>query len=808
MSYKLLRIHNIEKSRAFAFVLALVLAVSLIPVIGAAAYDDTSVAYAEQPNQTGNWTDWQNYDTSWYISGTPYNISNAAQLAGLAALVNGTAQFTTGGPVQPPVDFADDTITLTGTASDYDLSAHYWTPIGGGGAVAAGVPNAPAFSGGFDGRYNGATGGGPQIANMTIDPNLLTLGNGGFGLFGFVNGGSIVNVSVSGGAISHPSPKATLVGGVVGYIYGNVANCHSSVTINLPGSSSSSASNIGGVVGAIESKTTSSPDDLYISYAENTGGIAGGTRVGGVVGSVYASNNGGVLVSASYNSGTVDQYVSGSKDYAGGIVGYCQGYLSQVANMGGVTERVSGHYIAGIAGLIQGYEIPYGSIKYSYSNGPVRGDANYSQALFATADSNANAIITDVFWGNGSVIDQATGSSWGTDTDVLKLTDAQFANTAPVTTSAVTDYLVNILNTPSTPTAVFAAGTDTPVIIYPAYANTHTISPAALAGDLDPADGSAVFLDGTAAAGGTGTRAAPYNNFADAAAAANRLSQSIYIRGPVTVSGTETWSLNTGLKLYRSSIFTGFPVTVANGGNLTLTNITVDGNWVNGGGNVSVSSKSLFGVSAGGTLTVGDGAVLTNNFADSGSAVRIDGGAATVNEGASITSNQAIANGGGVAVYSPTTPTAVNGAFTMNGGTVGGNKAQLGGGVYSQTNSVMTITGGTLSGNTATRNGNGIYVSGNTSASRPSELFLAPASTLTFGSSDNIYLPTGVVFGVRVTLTSNVYVTCEDPTTEDRLVAVIRDETIAFDSLDYFVYYNDSAHTFNVDDDYNIILES
>jgi hypothetical protein len=742
-------LQNKGRGRAFAFVLALVLAVSLIPVIGAVVDDEAGVAYAAQPNPTSgdSWTDWQNYETDWFENADPaatsYDVANSAELAGLAALVNGTAQYTTGGQIQDPYNFQGKTINLTGDADDYDLSAHYWTPIGGGKGIADGVPNAPAFSGAFDGKYNGKGKTGPVIENMTISPAALVRGNCGFGLFGFGNGASIVNVSVDG-TIATSSPAVTLVGGVVGYIYGNVANCHSSVDISLPGSSSTT-SNIGGIVGAIESKTTSSATDLYISYTENTGAVSGGTRTGGIVGSVYASNNGGVLVNAAYNSGAVDEYVVNSRAYAGGIVGYCQGYLSQVANVGTVTEQAGGHYVGGIAGLVQGYELPYGSIQYSYSNGAVSGSSGYTQALFATADSNANAVMTDLFWGNGSLVDQQTGSTWGTDTDVLKLTDSQFANQDIVTTSAVSDYIVNILNTPSAPTAVFVAGTSTPAIIYPEYVTPHTIDPYNFAGDQDPPDGQAVFLDGTAAAGGDGTRAHPYNNFADAASAAGT-NLDIYIRGTVTVDGTETWQRpSQNVEVYRSSVFTGFLVDVVSGGDLTVNTLTIDGNWKNGGGSVSVSSKSLIEVDAGGSLTLGNGAVLRNNFADSGGAVRVNGGTATM-EGATISNNQAIANGGGVAVFSPTSPTAISGTFTMTdaGGSISDNTAQLGGGIYSQINSKTTITGGIINGNTALRNGNGIYVSGNADDNHPVELSFDPAvvsgTAITLGTGEDVYL--------------------------------------------------------------------
>lgn len=65
-------------------------------------------------------------------------------------------------------------------------------------------------------------------------------------------------------------------------------------------------------------------------------------------------------------------------------------------------------------------------------------------------------------------------------------------------------------------------------------------------------------------------------------------------------------------------------------------------------------------------------------------------------------------DGGGVKVESSST-------FTMNGGTIAGNRSgEDGGGVNIATSSTFTMNGGTIAGNTAARNGGGVYFNGST----------------------------------------------------------------------------------------------
>ncbi|GHV96396.1 hypothetical protein AGMMS50293_27160 [Spirochaetia bacterium] len=81
--------------------------------------------------------------------------------------------------------------------------------------------------------------------------------------------------------------------------------------------------------------------------------------------------------------------------------------------------------------------------------------------------------------------------------------------------------------------------------------------------------------------------------------------------------------------------------------------------------------------------------------------VQINGSVFTMNAGSKITGNYNISSGGGVNVR--------DGAFTMNGGEISGNTANVGGGVYvlNSTDAKFFMPGGTITGNTATGTGYG-----------------------------------------------------------------------------------------------------
>ena len=216
-------------------------------------------------------------DISWYVgheSDTEFSISTAAQLAGLAKLVNDGNNF------------SGKTIKLT---ADIDLNSKEWTPIG-----TQGNP----FKGEFDGSQHSVVG--LKLVNSIGE-------NGMIGLFGSISGGTVSNLTVSG-EVSDDKGYA-YDGGIAGNAANaTIRNCVSSVKII-----DTAGSYIGGIAGNISGNTT-------IKNCSYTGEMSGVdyTCAGGIVGQIEDSGK----VQNSYAVGTLAVPANGSDTFAGGIVGY------------------------------------------------------------------------------------------------------------------------------------------------------------------------------------------------------------------------------------------------------------------------------------------------------------------------------------------------------------------------------------------------------------------------------------------------------------------------------------------------------
>lgn len=127
--------------------------------------------------QSGSWAGYQNDYTG---SGTTITIANAGQLARLAAVVNGGA------------DFSGVTINLT---ADINLGEHYWVPIGTAGHR-------------FNGTFNG---GSKTVSGLNINDGALD----DAGLFGYCNGATIQNLTIENASIIGDENVGILAGTLV-----------------------------------------------------------------------------------------------------------------------------------------------------------------------------------------------------------------------------------------------------------------------------------------------------------------------------------------------------------------------------------------------------------------------------------------------------------------------------------------------------------------------------------------------------------------------------------------------------------------
>lgn len=181
----------------------------------------------------------------------PYQISTAEQLRNLSRLVN-SALFNP--------DFKDKYYDLT---ADVNLNDEPWTPIGNTGY---------RFEGHFTGnKSDGST---PTISGLNITNSFTNNG-----LFGYVDGGSISNISVSGSITINDGTGSDQTGSIAGFISNDtkLENCTSScdITTNL--------GFVGGIVGGTE-------DNATLTDCKYTGTITThGEQPGGIVGSIQMS---------------------------------------------------------------------------------------------------------------------------------------------------------------------------------------------------------------------------------------------------------------------------------------------------------------------------------------------------------------------------------------------------------------------------------------------------------------------------------------------------------------------------------------
>ena len=205
-------------------------------------------------------------DVEWYDpDATEYVINSAEELAGLAAIVNGTATapattYAAGETAVIKDNFKGKTIKL---GKDIDLNDVAWTPIG---------DNANPFLGNFDGQGH------------TVS-NLYVVNDGWAGLIGHAGkaaGSNVANVTIDGATIL----SNRMAGAVVGQIYGSIDNCHVKnatiiATPNAVGDSYDNGDKVGGIVGWLgdngNNRTLSNctAENVELGAYRDVGGIAG-----------------------------------------------------------------------------------------------------------------------------------------------------------------------------------------------------------------------------------------------------------------------------------------------------------------------------------------------------------------------------------------------------------------------------------------------------------------------------------------------------------------------------------------------------
>ena len=296
------------KKKIASLALVLALCLSLLPVT---AFAEGETQEPQETQIAGTWG--EKADTTWYDgheSDTAYHITTAAQLAGLAQLVN-TAPGTT--------NFAGKTFYLD---NDIDLSGHEWISIG---TVSGGDYPEYSFCGVFNGQDH-------VISNLYSHESYIEGANESHNLlrnalFGSVYNGEVKNLGVADAEIWIDSKDDSAAGkGILVDWMGKskITNCWTSGSIY---SGTKIEKNIGGIVGITMQGCTIS--GCY-STATLTGNFTNSERyykdpnpakwpcdsIGGIVGARF---DGSLTVTDCWFDGKI--VVNSIQAAVGGIVG-------------------------------------------------------------------------------------------------------------------------------------------------------------------------------------------------------------------------------------------------------------------------------------------------------------------------------------------------------------------------------------------------------------------------------------------------------------------------------------------------------
>ncbi|MFI3163676.1 MAG: GLUG motif-containing protein [Bacillota bacterium] len=403
-------------------------------------------------SETSVWDGTATYD--WYNNGSsPYTISSASDLAGLANIVNGaddkTAYSFSGDKIILANDIdlnsgytfefdadtgliaikKDNSIVAyqgtgiagdgSGTNSDFDTAAstagaYYNTSETADGNITARDGNITASTIGLNewtpiGDYSTTSiyfagtfdGGGNTISGLYI--NIESESAVYAGLFGYVKTvdttATVKNVGVVESSITASASgtsKNAYVGGVVGYssVYSSaVSNCYNTGVV------SGTATNIAYVGGVVGFNTGT------VSNCYNTGNVTGIAKttayVGGVVGRNFGDSS---AVSNCYNTGNVSGTAL-NYAYVGGVVGYSLSTVSNCYNTGNVScTGASTAYVGGVVGYSAG------TVSNCYNTGTVTGTSATTTAYVGgVAGYNYGGIISNCYnTGNVSCTDAST----------------------------------------------------------------------------------------------------------------------------------------------------------------------------------------------------------------------------------------------------------------------------------------------------------------------------------------------------------------------------------------------------------------
>ena len=330
------------------------------------------------------------------ISNNAYQIGTATELTWFASAINdGTAET------------QDAVLT-----KDIDLDNQEWTPIGN---------DAKQYTGTFDGA-------GHSVENLCITSGAKYLG-----LFGYVNGGAIQNLTV-GGKITvetYSDAKGVLyAGGIGGWVKGNIKICSNEVNISLSNINVKN-SYVGGICGRLGVRRV----NYILAGCTNSGNISltanpndeyGNAQVGGIAGELNAY----AKIDSCYNSGKVNLYLTGfgTAQYGG------------ITNVAGTQNAVNVNNCFS-TGIVRG-DVDPNIGGCTLCGGAVIGRFGGQEAYYPTNCAYLESAYTGAGMsdGKGQPIADATSGISAKTADELKSAEflAALNNAAPITDYTVT----------------------------------------------------------------------------------------------------------------------------------------------------------------------------------------------------------------------------------------------------------------------------------------------------------------------------------------------------------------------------------
>lgn len=295
----------------------------------------------------------------------------------------------------------------------------------------------------------------PFTGTFDGDGHTITLnitGDDYQALFGYLNGGTVKNLTVAGsvsgrsyvagvvaynngGRVENCHNKATIrstdgniVGGIVSYNSGGtVTECSNSGEINVTGVTAAGAYT-GGIVGYATNGT------VIISNCWNSGNInvkngntdqSKAASTGGIVGALEPSQNQSASVISCYNTGDI----TSTGPAAGGVIGYnIRSTISDCYNTGRITGYDNSNFNSRIGGIMGHNGTTSSTISRCYNIGTVT-NTNTSGEVGAIVGykNNTPAAVSNCYWETGTA-GQAIGNDDSAGTSVESVTEERLAS--------------------------------------------------------------------------------------------------------------------------------------------------------------------------------------------------------------------------------------------------------------------------------------------------------------------------------------------------------------------------------------------